>query len=152
MPENNELENQLKSRLTGTPQTKPDERRRYLGSLRERVLLQITVAQLSDPRTLPAFKQAAPQLAATKLLLNGKLAATLKPYLQYASQNNLAFTMVNDEAANTANAAVAVLLVATTAVERSNVDISQYYQAATKSPTKHTFLADLFNGRNIDPK
>ncbi|MFC6171790.1 YueI family protein [Loigolactobacillus jiayinensis] len=144
MSENTDLESQLKSRMTGTPQTKPDERRHYLGSLRERVLLQITVAQLGDARTLPAFKQAVPKFTGAKLLLNGKLAATLKPYLQYATQNNLAFTMVNDESANTASDAVALLLVASTAVDQADVTISQYYSPVTKEQPKHSFLADLF--------
>ncbi|MFL2028671.1 DUF1694 domain-containing protein [Loigolactobacillus zhaoyuanensis] len=142
--ENNDLESQLKSRMTGTPQTKPDERRQYLGSLRERVLLKVSVAQLNDSRTLPAFKQAATHFTDAKLLLNGKLTATLKPYLQYATQNNLTFTMVNDDSASTATDAVALLLVASVAVDQSNIDISQYYRTETKPQPKRSFFSDLF--------
>lgn len=146
MTENNDLESQLKSRMTGTPQTKPDERRRYLGSLRERVLLQIQVAQLTDQRTLPAFKSIAPKLAATKLLLNGRLnSAQLKPYLQYATQHDLAFTMVNDDTTSTAPEAIALLLVTTTAVNQAEVDISHFYQAEEKETPQHSFLDNLFH-------
>ncbi|MCT6903063.1 MAG: YueI family protein, partial [Lactobacillus sp.] len=33
-----------------TPQTRPDERRRFLGSLRERVLVRMTNTEVQDPK------------------------------------------------------------------------------------------------------
>ena len=38
-----------------TPQTKPDERRRYLGSLRERVLVRMNNSELKDPKLTALF-------------------------------------------------------------------------------------------------
>ncbi|KRM99242.1 hypothetical protein FC24_GL000511 [Loigolactobacillus rennini DSM 20253] len=147
MAENNDLNKEIESRMTGTPQTKPDERRQYLGSLRERVLVRATVQQIAQPQTLAAFKQAAPQFKPAKLLLNGKLdPAQLKPYLQYANQHGFAFTMVNNDTAHTTPEATGLLLVAAQAVNQDNIDISQYeHEAATADKPKKSLLDELFH-------
>ncbi len=40
-------EQRLTDQLAGTPATKPEERRQYLGSLRERLYLRLTVAEMT---------------------------------------------------------------------------------------------------------
>ena len=42
------LEQRLDNGIYGTPQLKPDEQRRYLGTFRERVCLTISVAELHE--------------------------------------------------------------------------------------------------------
>ena len=49
MAEDN-MQEHLNSALYGPPQTKPDERRKYMGSLRERVALCISNQELADPK------------------------------------------------------------------------------------------------------
>ncbi|WP_125980191.1 YueI family protein [Loigolactobacillus iwatensis] len=149
------VEDFLKDRMSGTPQTKPDERRRYLGSLRERVYLLATVAEINDERTLPAFKKIVPQYDTkqTKLLLNGKLdQGRLQPYLSFAAANNLPFTMISDETAQTNADAVGLLLVAPQAVNVTEVAITQYYEkpsTETNAKKRPSLLDNLFH-RNDD--
>ena len=74
MAEDN-MQEHLNSALYGPPQTKPDERRKYMGSLRERVALCISNQELADPKR---HHQVAPFLKDFhdrnyKALLNGKL-------------------------------------------------------------------------------
>ena len=45
-----DLNQRLEQSSHGNLQTKPDERRRFLGSLRERTFLRMTVAQVQDPK------------------------------------------------------------------------------------------------------
>ena len=49
MAEDN-MQEHLNSALYGAPQTKPDERRKYMGSLRERVALCSSNQELTDPK------------------------------------------------------------------------------------------------------
>lgn len=51
-----DLEKRVEYAASGiTPQTKPDERRRYLGSLRERVYLRMNLTECQDPALTQLF-------------------------------------------------------------------------------------------------
>ena len=49
------LNERLEQSSHGPLQTKPDERRRYLGSLRERVYLKMTITDLENPTSRQIF-------------------------------------------------------------------------------------------------
>ncbi|MFD1484482.1 DUF1694 domain-containing protein [Lacticaseibacillus baoqingensis] len=137
-----ELQDRLLDRLNGTPQTRPDERRQYLGSLRERVALAVTNAEITRPETLALCRQVLAeygQQAGFKLLINGKLEpAQTAPYMQAASQAGLAFTSINDDTAQITPAAFALLLVAKNAIDHQ--DIRLHYPETPAEPKKRSFF------------
>lgn len=120
------LQSRLQDSLHGAPQTNPDERRQYLGSLRERVALRLTNAELRDPATLPRFTATFGNYAdqGLSMLLNGKLPGdTTTPYLTAATKADFPFTLVNDATANLDPAGSGLLLVAKDAINRDNIDL-----------------------------
>lgn len=140
-----DLNDRLTQSMNGTPQTRPDERRKYLGSLRERVALGITNQQLQQPQTLAACKQALAKYANAagyKLLLNGKLDVTqLAPYMQLARSVDLPFTSINDDTAHLEPEAYALLLVNQAAINQADIALPK--SDAAPEP-KHGFF-DFFN-------
>ncbi|KRK34619.1 YueI family protein [Loigolactobacillus bifermentans] len=141
-------EQRLTDQLAGTPVTKPEERRQYLGSLRERLYLRLTVAEITTT-AIGDFQAALKQIhdPAAKLLLNGKLATSiLQPYLKAATAQQLAFTVVNDETAQTTNTATGLLIVAPTAINRDKIQLADYVTLTpVTAKSKRSLFERLFD-------
>ncbi|WP_297816674.1 YueI family protein [uncultured Lactobacillus sp.] len=136
-----------------TPQTKPDERRRYLGSLRERVLLRMTVAQVADPKLDTLFLKNIDDFKGYTVLINGKMPQNdfISKLMGKCSQDDIKFTLINDETAKNEPDATGILVVSKTAINRYRIDIQQVY-APTVTPNaiqepkkKKSFWSKLFN-------
>ena len=111
------MQEHLNSAIYGPPQTKPDERRAYMGSLRERVALQVTNQALADPKRQAQVQPLLKDFHAHgyKALLNGKLDnAITGPYMKMLTDANVPFTLVANETAQTADKAAGLLIVADT--------------------------------------
>lgn len=144
-----DLQAHLNSSIYGPPQTNPDERRQYLGSLRERCALFISNAEMAETTTLPAFTARFATLqkeADYSMLLNGKLDSDLTtPYLAAASQANFPFTLVNDDTANTAPTSCGLAIVAKTAINATDIRLTAPTPPTTGTPEKkQSFFGKLF--------
>ncbi|WP_164512031.1 YueI family protein [Lacticaseibacillus daqingensis] len=128
MSTQDDLTQHLNNSLYGPPQAKPDERRHYLGSLRERAVLFITNDQLKTPAALPAVKQAMAAHAGDahyKLLLNGKLATTLTaPFMAAATAQAFAFTLINDDNAGEGPTDCGALITSDTAINQATITLT----------------------------
>ncbi|WP_054662072.1 YueI family protein [Lacticaseibacillus camelliae] len=147
-----DLQQHLNSSIFGPPQTNPDERRHFLGSLRERVAIRVLNQDVEEPSALTAVKNALAKYAdqpGFKLLINGKLDPELTaPYMQAASAKNVQFTLVNDGTASLASAAAGILLVASQAINIKDIDLStpsDVTSPAQKTDKKRGFFGRLFN-------
>lgn len=129
----------LMQQLNGNPQTLPDQRRLYLGSLRERVALAITNQELQTDTTLPAFVNALKpygQDPTYKVLLNGKVDVTkTAPYMKAIKAQGLSFTLVNDDTASLDPKRFFLLVVNQQAINRENIGLPTAQPEA--KPTKH---------------
>lgn len=137
-----DLQQHLNNSIYGPPQTNPDERRQYLGSLRERVFLRVRNQDIELPRALTAMQNAltAHQGSDYKLLINGKMGPDLTaPYMTAASKANIQFTMVNDGTANLRPEGSGVLLVARQAINQPNIDLPALETPAPKPEKKGWF-------------
>ena len=138
MAEDN-MQEHLNSALYGPPQTKPDERRKYMGSLRERVALCISNQELADPKRQ---HQVAPLLKDFhdrnyKALLNGKLDnAITGPYMKLLTDANVPFTLVANDTAQTADTAPGLLIVAATAINQANIALPPLDETPEKPKIK----------------
>ena len=133
-----DLQSRLNNSIYGAPQTNPDERRHYLGSLRERVALRLTNEEMTKPACLPAFKTALGDLEqdkTMKILLNGKLPSPVtQAFMPVIAASTLPFTMVNDDTANTTPEGSGLLVVAPDAIDQE--DVSLTYPEETEPPKK----------------
>ncbi len=97
-----DMEDFLNEGLYGPRQTKPDERRKFLGTLRERIILALTKGQVikkAGLKDLEKFMQEHPEAA---LLLNGNMDGNyFSAYRKLAGKQNIPFTIVTNQDADT---------------------------------------------------
>jgi uncharacterized protein YueI len=91
-----ELKNTIAAGIYGTPELKPDEKRRYLGSFRERVIQAVTFDQLRTKEGLKVMTQALKDRRAVELLIHQKARTTAMPLIVEAQRCGLDFTIVSD--------------------------------------------------------
>lgn len=123
---NTRLENAAKGI---TPQTRPDERRKYLGSLRERVLVRMTVEETNNPALDTLFLKHINDFKGYTILINGKMPQNnfINKLMGLCSQQDIKFTLINDETAKDEPNATGVLVVSKTAINHYRIEINQVY-------------------------
>ncbi|CCI87216.1 YueI family protein [Lactobacillus gigeriorum] len=140
-----------------TPQTRPDERRRFLGSLRERCLIRIDNTEINNEELTNLFLTHLDDYQGYSILINGNISNNrfLNKLEAQASKKNIPFTLVNNETAKTGPTDTAVLVVAKDAINRMRIEISQVYapelpkeQLTAPKKQKTSFWHRLFRGEN----
>ncbi|MDX8290251.1 YueI family protein [Metabacillus indicus] len=88
----------LKQGIYGAPETKPEERNKFLGTLRERIEIALTNGQVRQKKV---YSEAAAAIRLGKgyqLLLNGTIAySDLSKYIKLANEAEQPFTIVSDQ-------------------------------------------------------
>lgn len=137
-----------------TPQTKPDERRRFLGSLRERCLIRMDNSEVKDHDLTSLFLKHLADFKGYTILINGNIDddGFLGDVEAGCSKLNIPFTLVNNETAKAGPHDTAILLVAKTAINRPRIGLKQVYppefpkeELAAPKP-KEGFWHKLFHG------
>ena len=138
-----------------TPQTCPDERRRYLGSLRERVLVRMTVQETNNPELDTLFLDHLKDFKDYTILINGKMPQNkfISKVMSLCSQEGIKFTLINDDTAKDEPDATGILVVSKTAINRYRIDIRQVYAPEVpheqlSKPKKETFWDKLFRKKD----
>ncbi|WP_062324772.1 YueI family protein [Holzapfeliella floricola] len=117
-----------KNSMGSTPQTNPDERRQYLGSLRERVLVRLSVAQFKNKELVETLVDHIPSYQNYQVLINNKInTPNASLIIKSCSQNNIRFSLISDQSAQTVDEATGVLVVSKDAINESIIDITQKY-------------------------
>ncbi|WP_278414864.1 YueI family protein [Lactobacillus taiwanensis] len=112
-----------------TPQTCPDERRRYLGSLRERVLIRMTVEETNNQKLDTLFLKHIDDYKGYTILINGKMPQNdfISKLMGLCSQKDIKFTLINDDNAKDEPNSTGILVVSKTAINHYRVEINQVY-------------------------
>lgn len=137
-----------------TPQTKPDERRHYLGSLRERVYVRMNNTEVKDSKLTALFLQHIADFKKYTILINGNITddGFLGEVEANCSKYSIPFTLVNNETAKTGPEDSAVLVVAKDAINRPRIEIAQVFapeipkSELTAPEKKEGFFHRLFHG------
>lgn len=141
------------SRSGSGPQTKPDERRRFLGSLRERTLVRMSVAQVNDTEWDKVFLKHLLDYKGYTILINGKIPQNnfIGKLMGECSQDGIKFTIVSDNTAQTDSDATGILVVSKTAINSMRIEINQVYapelpteKLATPKEHKRSLFEKLF--------
>lgn len=137
------------------PQTKPDERRRFLGSLRERVFVRMNNTEVQDSNLDTLFLKHINDYQGYTVLINGNITNSmfLNKVEAACSKNDIPFTLVNNETAKTGPQDTAILVVAKDAINKMRVEITQVYppempktELEAPKTEKHGFWHRLFHG------
>jgi uncharacterized protein YueI len=141
-----QVQEHITSAIFGPRQTKIDERRHYLGSLRERVELRLSNDEMSEPATFRRFKAVLPQYLHKDLqvLINGKEGMGISgPYVKLCSHLEMPFTLINNDNAKLDPDESGLLIVAKEAVFRSDEEIKLPPAPQTESK-KSGWFSSLF--------
>ncbi len=92
------IEDYLEKGMYGTKQTKLEERKKFLGTIRERIVVALTKSQIMEPGIYPEVEKMMNEHPKTTLLLNGELGYSfLSDYIQKARQKKIPFSIVKDK-------------------------------------------------------
>lgn len=133
----------------GIQQTLPEERKKFLGSLRERVYLTASLEQISTFHGQQAFAKEFKTHSKGTLLLNGTYEiSSFSQLIKISQQASIPFTMVANEHA--ATSPYAAIYTASTAINESVIELDEKYPLPEeKSPQqpqkKKSFIKRFFS-------
>lgn len=85
----------LQQGIHGKKEIKPEERRKFLGTLRERIIVALTQSQVRESGVYKEVEEQMRRNPAAHLLLNGNMNySELSKYVKLASRHNIKHTMV----------------------------------------------------------
>ncbi|SFK37488.1 Uncharacterized protein YueI [Halobacillus dabanensis] len=115
------MEDYLQEGIYGSRETKPGERKKFLGTLRERALLTLTKGQVMQELGNEELAENMKQYPEAKLLLNGNVSYRfLSPYMDIADKYNIHHTTISNQESETDLGAVLTL---DYAIEKETVTI-----------------------------
>lgn len=92
------LDDYIQQGIYGEKQTKPDERRKFLGTLRERIVIALTQSQIREAGIYPQVEEALKKNSKAHLFLNGNMNySELSKYTKIASKYKVAYTIVTNK-------------------------------------------------------
>ncbi|USK33275.1 YueI family protein [Bacillus sp. F19] len=95
---NDQIDLYIKQGIYGAFETKPEERHVYLGSLRERICVALTVGQVRQNKIYNEVLAALETRKNKALFLNGKIEyGALSKYIKAANKEKIPFTIVSDQ-------------------------------------------------------
>jgi uncharacterized protein YueI len=96
--ERNKVDEILQQGIYGPKEIKPEERKRFLGTLRERIVVALTQAQVRDNSVNAELEKIMKENTKAHLYLNGQLEyETLSKFLKIARKMGMQFTIVNNQ-------------------------------------------------------
>ncbi|CDQ21543.1 Uncharacterized protein YueI [Halobacillus karajensis] len=139
-----DMEDYLQEGVYGSRQTKPGERKRYLGTLRERVLLALTKGQVMQELGKKEMQGLMKEHPDAKLLLNSEVSYRfLSPFKDLAEEQEIHHTTISNQESETEFGAVLTL---DYAIEKEKVRIEEPRQEEKTSEEEGVkgFLTSLF--------
>ncbi|WP_316570646.1 YueI family protein [Neobacillus sp. YIM B06451] len=133
----------LKQGIHGPKEVKPEERRRFLGTIRERILAALTKSQVYEPGTYPEVGQLMKEFPDAHLFVNGTIAyEEFSKYLKKANENKIEYTIVANQVHDTD---IGLVLACSYAVDKEEIFIKKSSDEPEKAPvaTKKGFFAKL---------
>lgn len=116
-----DMEDYLQEGIYGSRQTKPGERKQYLGTLRERVLVALTKGQVMREQGQEELADLMKSNQDAKLLLNGDVSYRfLSPYMDIAEKHNIHHSIVSNQETQSDLGAVLTL---DYAIEKENIRV-----------------------------
>ncbi|WP_409252711.1 YueI family protein [Bacillus sp. SCS-153A] len=134
------VEDYLQQGIYGQKQTKPDERRKFLGTIRERIVLALLQKQVRKKSILPQVEILMKEHKEAHLYLNGNMSYTyLSKYIKLAEKYSIHYTMVTNKEHNTD---IGLVLAYGHAIDKEEIYIED--KPAIKSSRPKTKKKSLF--------
>lgn len=93
-----DIQDILQEGIHGPKEINPEERKKFLGTLRERILAVLTKSQVKESGTNSQIEELLKQNPKVKMLLNGDIDYSyLRNYIKLANSNHIPFTISSDQ-------------------------------------------------------
>jgi uncharacterized protein YueI len=137
------IDEYLQQGMYGQKQTKPDERRKFLGSLRERAVIALKQNQVREGKVYPEVEDSLRKHPKAKLLLNGNMKYSyLSKYIGLATEYNVSFTIVTNKEHDTE---IGLLLAYDYAIDKEEIYIKKTKAYQTSAFPKQKKKKSLFS-------
>jgi len=133
----------LNEGIYGPKEIKPEEKRKFLGTFRERVILALKKAQVREQEIYPQVEQAMKENGGAQLLLNGDIDYEhLSKYVKLAQKHNVEHTIVANKEYDTD---LGLVLAMDNAINKEDIDVVKAEPPVQQPPQKKaSFFAKLF--------
>ncbi|WP_042357543.1 YueI family protein [Bacillus rubiinfantis] len=133
----------LQQGIHGPLETKPDERRKYLGTLRERIIVALTTIQVAEEMVYPQIEQSMKEYSTAQLLLNGNLPyEQLSKYVKIAAKYNISHTIVTNKEQETD---IGLVLAVNDAIDKEEIFVSKQDPEQPGAATKKGLFTKFFS-------
>ena len=139
----NEVDEYLQQGIHGIKEIKPEERKKYLGTLRERVIAVLYQSQVSEKEVYPEIAQFIQKHPKACLFLNGNMTDThLSKYVELAVLHKIRYKIVFNKDYNTD---LGLVLAEEEAINQENIYIEKKINVIeVKNNEKKGFWGSLF--------
>ncbi|HLO10666.1 MAG TPA: YueI family protein [Pseudoneobacillus sp.] len=121
--ERDQVDEYLQQGIYGPKEIKPDERKRFLGTLRERIVVALTQSQVRESKVLTQIEKIMKDHPKAHLYLNGQIEYnSLSKYLKVAGRIGIPFTIVNNKDVETD---IGLVLAYDYAIDKEDIFINQ---------------------------
>lgn len=138
------LDEYIQNGIYGAKETKPDERRKFLGTLRERIVVALTKSQVREKGVYPEVVQLMNDNRKATLLLNGDLDYSyLSEYIAKARKMGVAFSIVTNKESETD---IGLVLTYNHAIDKEHIYIEKKkIEQQPEEKAKKNPISSLFN-------
>ncbi|XJZ27654.1 YueI family protein [Bacillota bacterium Lsc_1132] len=135
------VEEVLQQGIYGAKETKPEERRLFLGTLRERILAVLKKNQVREQEVYPQIGQLLKENPTAHLLLNGNIPyRDLSKYVKVAKKFKAPYTIVTNKEHDTE---IGLVLAMDHAIDKEEIYLEKAY-SKPQAKTKPSFFEKLF--------
>lgn len=139
------IDDYLQEGIYGANQIKPDERRLFLGSLRERTAFVLTQDQVNKQQGIQAFDEAITKHPDAAILFNSQHSLnTLSPYRRIALKHEKNYTIIDEESNQHAYGVVVAYNHAVDITDIFFKEVTPDKDAKIDKKAKPTFIEKLF--------
>ncbi|WP_312476397.1 YueI family protein [Neobacillus sp.] len=132
----------LQQGIYGALETKPDERRKYLGTIRERIIIALKKVQVAEEEVYPQVDQNLKENPQSHLLLNGNMNyEELSKYVKLATKYKIEHTIVTNKEHDTE---IGLVLAMDHAIDKAEIYITKKEVVPQEIKKNKGFLAKIF--------
>jgi uncharacterized protein YueI len=137
------IDDYLDNGIYGQKQTKPDERRKFLGSLRERIVIALTQSQVREKGVYKEVQESLKKHPDAKLLLNGNMSYSyLSKYIKLADTYHVSFSMVTNKEVETD---IGLVLTYDHAIDKEEIYVKKKNEKTSVAKTKQKPKKSIFS-------
>ncbi|MBM7693432.1 uncharacterized protein YueI [Peribacillus deserti] len=122
------VDDYLQQGIYGHKELKPEEKRKFLGTFRERVITALYIGQVTEKKVYKEVAEAINQYPNSALLLNGEITYShISKYVKLANQQNIPYKVISNLENDTD---IGLVLASKEAVDIENIYINKDIPAA----------------------